>query len=542
MIDLGSSLIRFRGPRGLVRIGLTALLLLLTSGTHPSLHAEPAVLRVAFTADPITLDPHKSTTTWEFLTQPLLHLTLVDIRETTRLIPRAASSWTSSPDHRRFTFQLRRNLSFSNGRPVVADDFVYGLERILNPATGTFFQSSLLGVRGAKAFIEGKTTHVEGLQAPSPDVLVIELERGEPSFGFGLAQIAYPLPREAVESNATNFGQHPVGAGPYRVARWERGTRLVLERRPEYRGPEPALFDVVDIFIGSDTTTHLMMFERGELDLANVVSQSLPFPSFRRLSSNPRWKDLIESQLGLSTDYIALNVEIPPFNNVLVRRAVNHAIDRDRRMQVAQGYESHAEGIIPKSIPEHDPNLRGYAYDPVKARSLLAQSGVALPVRTQLWHDATELDRIRAQGFQWDLHMVGIEVDLKEVSSAQLSQAAGTRGKVPMSIHTWSAGLPDPWEFFNYLLHSQAISQEPTFNQSFYRNPKVNRLIDLASAEVDPFIRCRYYREAEVLVVEDAPWVFLGHSNFLSLRQPWIHGPLIEPAWYYRLDRIRSIR
>lgn len=105
-----------------------------------------------------------------------------------------------------------------------------------------------------------------------------------------------------------------------------------------------------------------------------------------------------------------------PFNNVLVRRAVNHAIDRDRRMQVAQGYESHAEGIIPKSIPEHDPNLRGYAYDPVKARSLLAQSGVALPVRTQLWHDATELDRIRAQGFQWDLHMVGIEVDLKEVS------------------------------------------------------------------------------------------------------------------------------
>lgn len=98
------------------------------------------------------------------------------------------------PDHRRFTFQLRRNLSFSNGRPVVADDFVYGLERILNPATGTFFQSSLLGVRGAKAFIEGKTTHVEGLQAPSPDVLVIELERGEPSFGFGLAQIAYPLP------------------------------------------------------------------------------------------------------------------------------------------------------------------------------------------------------------------------------------------------------------------------------------------------------------------------------------------------------------
>ena len=538
----GSSLIRFQRPRGPVRSGLTALLLLLTSGTVPTLRAESGVLRVAFTADPITLDPHKSTTIWEFLTQPLLHLALVDIRETTHLIPRAASSWTSSPDHRRFTFQLRRDLTFSNGRPVVARDFIYGLERILNPATGTFFQSSLLGVRGAKAFIEGKAAHVEGLQAPEPHVLVIELERGEPCFGFGLAQIAYPLPREAVESKTTDFGRNPMGAGPYRVARWDRGKRLILERRPDYQGPEPATFEAVDIFIGSDTTTHLMMFERGELDLANIVSQSLPFPSFRRLSTDPQWKGLIESQLGLSTDYIAMNVEIPPFDNLWVRRAVNHAIDRDRRMQVSQGYESHAEGIIPKSIPEHDPNLRGYAYDPVKARALLAQSGIALPIRTELWHDATELDRIRAQGFQWDLHEVGIEVGLKEVSSAQLSQAAGTRGQVPMSLRTWSSGLPDPWEFFNYLLHSRAISQEPTFNQSFYRNPRLDRLIDLASAEVDPVTRRRYYREAEALVVADAPWVFLGHSNFLSLRQPWIQGPLIEPAWYYRLDRIRSVQ
>lgn len=500
------------------------------------------VLRVAFTSDPITLDPHKSTTIWEFLTQPLLHLTLLDIHGTTHLEPRGAASWTSSPDGRHFTFRLRPGLTFSNGRPVVAADYVYGLERILSPATATFFQGSLLGVKGSKAFIEGTSPHVDGLKAPAPDLLVIELDQGDPMFSYQLAQLAYPLPREVVDRDPKGFGRQPVGAGPYRVARWDRGARLRLERRPDYRGPDPGLVDAVDIFIGSDATTHLMMFEQGEIDIANVVSQSLPFPSYRRVSTDPHWKDLIEIQPGLSTEFIAMNLGIPPFDNVLVRRAVNHAIDRDRRMQVPQGYESHAAGVVPKSIPGHDPALRGYAFDPEKARKLLAESGVVLPVRTQLWHDATDQDRIRAQGFQWDLHQVGIEVALKEVSAAQLSQAAGTRGKVPMTLRSWGGGAPDPWEFFNYLLHSRALAQEPTFNQSFYANPKVDKLIDAASAEVDLETRRRLWREAEGLVVEDAPWVFLGHSNFLSLRQPWVHGPLLEAAWYYRLDRVRIAR
>lgn len=523
-----------------VRLGWVLLLPACLAGGSED--GRGGILRVAFATDPITLDPHKSTTVWEFLTQPLLHLTLLDIHQTTRLEPRGAESWTVSPDQRRFTFRLRGGMAFSHGRPVVAADYVFALERILAPATATFFQGALMGIKGSKAFIEGKAAHVAGLQAPAPDVVVIELDQGDPMFGYQLAQLAYPLPREVVERDPKGFGLHPVGAGPYRVARWERGVRLRLERRPEYRGPDPALLDGVDILIGSDSTTHLMMFERGELDIANVLSQALPFPSYRRVASDPRWKGLIEVQPGLSTEYIAMNVGIPPFDNVLVRRAVNHAIDRDRRMQVAQGYESHAEGVVPSSMPGHDPALRGYAYDPAEARRLLARSGVRVPVRTQLWHDSTEQDRIRAQGFQWDLHQVGIEVELKEVAAAQLSQAAGTRGKVPMALRAWGVGAPDPWELFNYLLHSRALAQEPTFNHAFYANPRVDRLIDLASAEVEPEARRRRYREAEGLVVEDAPWVFLGHANFLSLRQPWIRGPLLEAAWYYRLDRVRKAR
>lgn len=286
-------------------------LLLLPQATHWGADGG-GVLRVAFTSDPITLDPHKSTTIWEFLTQPLLHLTLLDIHGTTHLEPRGAASWTSSPDGRHFRFRLRPGLTFSNGRPVVAADYVYGLERILAPATATFFQGSLLGVKGSKAFIEGTSPHVDGLKAPAPDLLVIELDQGDPMFGYQLAQLAYPLPREVVDRDPQGFGRQPVGAGPYRVARWDRGARLRLERRPDYRGPDPALVDAVDIFIGSDATTHLMMFEQGEIDIANVVSQSLPFPSYRRVSTDPHWKDLIEIQPGLSTEFIAMTWKSRP--------------------------------------------------------------------------------------------------------------------------------------------------------------------------------------------------------------------------------------
>ena len=500
------------------------------------------VLRVAFTSDPITLDPHKSTTIWEFLTQPLLHLTLLDIHGTTHLEPRGAASWTSSPDGRHFTFRLRRGLTFSNGRPVVAADYVYGLERILSPATATFFQGSLLGVKGSRAFIEGTSPHVDGLKAPAPDLLVIELDQGDPMFSCQLAQLAYPLPREVVDRDPKGFGRQPVGAGPYRFARWDRGARLRLERRPDYRGPDPALVDAVDIFIGSDATTHLMMFEQGEIDIANVVSQSLPFPSYRRVSTDPHWKDLIQIQPGLSTEFLAMNLGIPPFDNVLVRRAVNHAIDRRRRMRIDLGYSRHAEGAIPSGMPAADPGLKGYDHDPARARELLRQSGLPLPLRTTLWYQTGEEMKVAGEGFQWDLKQVGIEAELREVSSAQLWSASTTRGQVPITFAGWTCGIPDPVDILGMTLDGSSIGHPAHNNQAFYHNPAVNRLLHEAAVEIDLPRRHRLYREAERMIVADAPWVFLGHYNQYGLRQPWIRGRLMEPLAPYRFDRLSIAR
>jgi ABC-type transport system substrate-binding protein len=394
----------------------------------------------------------------------------------------------------------------------------------------------LKGIRGAQAFIDSKTNHVNGVRAPSADTLVIELERSDPAFLYFLTGLpGTAVPREEVERLGPAFSVRPVGNGPYVVQKWVRGARLQLARNPYYQGPEPQHLDGVDVMIGGDATTLLMMFERGELDVSQPPFP--PFPSFLRLKNDPRWRGLIERETLLGTSGIILNTTIPPLNNRLVRQAINYAINRDLRMHVAQGRSTHAEGMLPPIMPGYNPRLRGYDYNPKKAREILRKSGLPLPLRTVLWHEPSRSDE--AQGFQWDLDQVGIKVELKAVSNSQLNQAQMTPDIVPMACSGYFLISPDPVDMLGACFDGRAITNSSASNYSFYNNPEVNRLLGLAAPEVELSKRYALYQQAEELIVRDAPWVFLGHPNLVVLRQPWIKGPLVEPLWWYRFDRVR---
>ena len=492
----------------------------------------PNILRLASIVDVQTLDPAKQVMAFDSMVGLLVHLPLLDVTNGPTgltLVPCAARAWSASPDQRVFTLQLRTDVAFSNGRSVVAGDYAYALERILNPDTGSMFQISFLRIHGAKAFAAHEANHVAGLRAPSPDTLVIELERSDPAFPYLLAIAA--VPREEVERLGIGFSVRPVGSGPYMVQEWTRSARLRLTRNPHYHGPEPQRLDGVDLFIGGDETTHLMMFERGELDLTGI-----PMPSFRRLAHDSRWQRLIERAPLPGTFGLIMNTEIPPLDNVLVRRAISHAVNRDLRMRVAQGFFTHAEGMLPPVMPGYNPRLRGYDYNPEKAREILRKSGLPLPLHTVLWHDPSRSDE--AQGFQWDLDQVGIKVELKAVLFSQLTQAQRTGDRVPMALDGYFLISPDPVDMLVGNFDGRTIKNDSAFNFAFYNNPEVNRLLDLAAPEVELAKRYALYQQAEELIVRDAPWVFLGHPNLVVLRQPWIKGPLVEPLWWYRYDRV----
>ena len=493
----------------------------------------PNILRLASIHDVQTLDPSKQFLIYDSWVGLLVHLPLLDVVNGPTgptLVPCAARAWNVSPDQRIFTLQLRTNVAFSNGRSVVADDYLYALERILNPDTGSQSQTIFRGIRGAKAFAAHETNHVKGLRAPSADTLVIELERSDPAFLYRL-QIA-AVPREEVERLGSSFSVRPVGSGPYMVQEWTRGAQLRLTRNPHYHGPKPQHLDGVDLFIGGDETTHLMMFERGELDVTGI-----PMPSFRRISNNPRWQRLIERASQSGTEGLIMNTEIPPLDNVLVRRAISHAVNRDLRMRVAQGFFTHAEGMLPPVMPGYNPRLRGYDYNPDKAREILRESGLPLPLRTMLWYCTGEEERTRALGFQWDLKQVGIEVDLKQVNPPELGMSIATRGTVPIGLWGYGTTVPDPSDLLAANFDGRTITNAMTANTAYYNNPAVNRLLDLAAPEVDLPKRYALYKQAEELIVRDAPWVFLGHPNQIALRQPWLKGPMLN-AFGYRFDRV----
>ena len=511
-------------------------LLLFTAASLPAAETprRPHILRLARTDDPATLDPATMQTSDDTLLWPLLYLPLLDVTNRTDLVPCAARAWNVSPDQRIFTLRLRPGVRFSNGRKVTAADYVYGLERCLNPNTGSMMLGYLPGIHGATNFINGKTNHVAGLRAPAPDTLVIELEQSDPTFPYVLTGFAgTAVPREEVERLGTTFSIRPVGDGPYVVQKWMRGARLQFVRNPFYQGPEPQHLDEVEVLIGGDETTYLMMFERRELDVSWP-----PFPCLRRLTNDPRWSGLWERETLFGTDNLILNTEIPPLNNVLVRQAINHAVNRDLRMHVAQGLYTHAEGAIPPTARGYNPRLRGYDYNPDKARELLRKSGLSLPLRTELWHTPGGLGETAAQGFQWDLDQVGIKIELKPIAGSQMMPAMQTRRRVPMALWGWNVGIPDPVDMLGSQFDGRSITNASSLNYSYYNNPEVNRLLDLAAPEVNLPKRYALYQQAEKLIVRDAPWVFLGHKNIGVLRQPWLKGPLVEPLWWMRFDRV----
>ncbi len=496
-------------------------------------------LRVARLFDPMSLDPAKIQLAEDYLLMVLVHLPLIDVDSGTRLIPCAARSWSMSQDQQTCTVFLHPGLRFSNGRPIVADDYIYAIERILTPATGSVWSSYIQGIRGVREFAAGSTNRVAGIRSPAPDQLIFDLVRPDPTFPFVLnTPAAMAVPREDLALGNAHFSSHPTGAGPYQVGRWVRGARITFIPNPHYNGPAPRLLNGVEVMIGGDEMTHLMMFEQGELDIANITSTGLPVADMLRLRTDPIWAPHLEQVRLMNTLYLSMNTEMGSLTNAALRRAINWAIQRDRWLRVPIGLAAHANGVIPPTLPGYNPELKGYDYSPDRARQELRNAGLTPPIRLELWHGTDERNRWIAQGIQNDLAEVGIELSLKPVTYAQLVDAAGMRGKVPMHLTGWNVSIPDPSDFFNSLLDSRAVNDVPTLNTAFYQNAEVDRLIGRAVQESDLKHRFQLYQEAERIVIQDAPWVFLGHAQLNTLRQPWLKGPLIEPLFWYRFDRV----
>jgi peptide/nickel transport system substrate-binding protein/oligopeptide transport system substrate-binding protein len=320
--------------------------------------------------DPATLDPARIRDMYGISVAQQLFDGLVQFDQSLAVAPALAEFWKSSRDGLTWTFSLRKRVRFHHGREVTATDVVYSFTRLLDPKTQSGAADVFVTVKGAREFREGRARSVSGLAALDRYTVRVTLTEPLTPFIAALAEgHAKIVPREVVERLGDGFGTQPVGTGPFRFVRWTRGGEIVLEANPDYHAGPPALARLVyRIFPGENLLAMYEEFRRGDLEDSPV-----PNADYRRIVGSSA-HTYVKRPL-FSVRFYGFNLRSKPLDDGRVRRAFVHAVDRAAVIDdVFFGRHQLARGILPPGTGGN-PRLRGYGFDPQRARDLLAEAG-----------------------------------------------------------------------------------------------------------------------------------------------------------------------
>lgn len=490
----------------------------------------PRFLHLRLTTNPTTLDPALITDVLSGGIAAKIFNGLIRFDENLDLIPDIAESWGISPDGRTYTFRLRRNVRFSNGRTATSRDFQYSFERVLDPATRAPLTWVLDNIEGAEAFVTGNVSHVGGIRCPDDYTLVLTLRQPFGPFLSLLAMTtAYVVPREEVERLGQDFGTRPMGTGPFVLAKWKHGQELTLKAREGYFAGNARLDGIIYRVIPEDLTS-VMEFETGRLDALLI-----PSSEYRRYRSDSFWKTRIHGRPGLNTYYLGLNCTRPPFSDRRVRQAVNMAIDRKRILDTV--FEQRgvlAAGPVPPALWKYGKGPKqseGYRFDPETAKDLIREAGASgAPITLYGSGDPEILDILEV--VKWFLDRAGLRASIRQLDWSAFKNAVN-KGEPDAFWLSWWADYPDPENFLYPLFHAKSVG--PAGNRTRCTDARVDRLIELAQRSVDEKRRYALYRSAEDRIIENAPWVFMWHRADYYVVQPWVENFRIYPI--YSIDK-----
>ncbi len=483
--------------------------------------------------DPPTLDPALANDGQSSFVIRQIFSGLVSLDKQLQVVPDLASDWRISTDGRVYTFTLRPEASFHNGRPVTAADFRYSLERACDPALGTALPCAtyLNDIVGVPQKLAGQADRITGLQAPEDHLLVVTIDAPKSYFLAKLTyNTAYVVDRENVERGA-GWTDHPNGTGPFRLEEWQHNARLVLARNERYYGERPRLGQVV-LLMGSSARSPLSLYEQGKIDFTEVGTSAVARLEYE---GSPLAGELRVTP-ELSLDYVGFQVEMSPFDDAKVRQALTMAVDRAKIARVTfEGRLEQAQGILPPGMPGYDETLQGLPYDPARARELLAQSrygGAAGLPRIILYTSGGGLAPLLQEVWYEEL---GLAVELRQIEWADYLAGLDERGYQAFVL-SWVADYPDPQNFLEVLFRYDSPS-----NHMAYFNPEVEDLLSRAAVDQDLGRRLELYRQVERLVVADAAAIPIAHGVTYSLTKPYVLGLDVTPMGVLDLRSI-SIR
>ncbi len=463
-----------------------------------------------------TLDPALSEDSPEDIISALFS-GLVRIDKDLKVVPDLAEKWTISSDGLTYTFYLRQNAKFHDGKQVTAKDVKYSWERACDPSLkspkAAYFLNDIIG---ATDRLTGKASDIRGIKIIDDYTIEISIDAAKQYFLSKLAQPVTYIVDQVNVSQGDSWFEKPNGTGPFKLKSWEKDNQIVLERYDGfYTGPSKLKNIVFSLFAGDP----MSLYESGEIDIAGVSSANQE----KVLDiNNPLNKELLtDSSAGIF--YIGFNVSKPPFDDLKVRQAFAMAIDVDKIIEVAyKGKADRASGYIPLGVPGFDSSLQALPFDVNRARQLITESKYQtvenLPSITYYTLYATSpADQAILGMFKQNL---GVQIKVETISEIETYMARARGNEFQIFLSGWIADYLDPQNFLDILFQSQS-----TENHFGYSNPKVDSDLISAASIPDESVRLQKYQDIQKQLLADLPAVPLCHNRkSYELVKPYVKG------------------
>lgn len=463
--------------------------------------------------------------------------TLVEIDDSLHIVPSLAKSWDISADRGTFLFHLRTDVFFHDddafpggkGRKLVAADVAYSFYRILDKTVAS---------PGAWIF-NGKVDTLQPFTAIDDSTFQLKLLRPyNPILGIISMQYCSIVPKEAVERYGTDFRRHPVGTGPFRFIAWEEGQALVMKKNPGYFEKDSAgnrlpYLDGIKVSFYDSKATEFLLFRQKELEFINDIESSFKDEVLTKKGTlRKEWegKIVLNTSPYLNIEYLGILVDSAnelvknsPMRVRKIRQAINYGFDRRKMiLYLRNSLGTPAEsGFVPMGLPSFDSSVvKGYHYNPTLTRQLLAEAGYpggkGLPT-IKLLTVAIYADMANFIAKQLEESGIPVQVEVLQKSllltMTSSSTAAFFRG-------SWIADYPDAE---NYLSVFYSKNPAPP-NYTRYKSAAFDAAFEKAITETDDSVRYRLYRQADQLMMEDAPVVPLWYDEVVHLVQPNVKG------------------
>ncbi len=463
--------------------------------------------------------------------------TLIEVNDSLQLVPSLAKSWTFSNDKTEITFVLRNDVFFHDdacfrnwaGRKLVAQDVVFSFNRIINAATAS---------PGAWIF-NNRVDSVSPFTPINDSVFVLKLQRPfQPILGILSMQYCSIVPEEAVNFYGDTFRAHPVGTGPFKFVAWEEGQGLVFTKNLSYfekdsMGQRLPYLDGIKVNFYDSKATEFLEFQQKRLDFINDIDPSFKDEVLTKTGRlKKEWEGTIELQkhpylnieyLGILLDSTNPLVKNSPLRYKKFRQAINYGIDRTKMMLYLRNSigTPATSGFVPQGLPSFNAQLvKGYDFDPGKARALLAELGYSATKKAPAVKVLTiPIYANLASYIANELQQVGITLQVEVIQKSLLLQQTA-KSEAAFFRGSWIADYPDAE---NYLSVFYGNNPAPP-NYTRYKNPVYDKLYEQALQQTNDSLRYNFYRQMDNVLMNDAPVIPLWYDMVLHLVQKDLTG------------------